>query len=259
MPNPPGLLSLNFLSKTSFIWLGLLCLKKWCIVTGQTGCLCSTHISLFIFIYVIDSHTSFINKDKCSLYLEKSKSNFQKESLSRNWWETWHLEHQLFKTKRMRNVIKRKSWPCQLISSPKHITELADFSQKCHHHRTFFLLFVEGLFLTFPAPPKKVLKIYCFTPLVSGLVMVPVLCTSLILVIYPKSTICSFRYEQTCIWPAKAQSSVFPSRSMVSSSQVNSLNTCYTSNWSWQCWFVSIMFTINHYDMPQVSIISPML
>lgn len=36
------------------------------------------NISLFIFIYVTDSHTCFINKDKCSLCLWKSKSCFQK-------------------------------------------------------------------------------------------------------------------------------------------------------------------------------------
>lgn len=71
-----------------------------------------TNISLFIFIYIIDSHTCFINKDKCSPCLKKSKSCFQKQLLSTNWWETQRLEHQWFNKKRIRNAIKWESWPC---------------------------------------------------------------------------------------------------------------------------------------------------
>jgi len=86
----------------------------------------------------------------------------------------------------MRKVIRLKYCLCQLISPLKFVTELAHFSQKYHSHRRLSFLFMPGLFIYFFFPPEELHKIYCFTPLVSGLVMVPVLCISLILMIYPK-------------------------------------------------------------------------
>lgn len=89
----------------------------------------------------------------------------------------------------MRNVITWESWLCQLLSSLKYVTELANFSQKYHRYRRIFFLFIAGLFFCtffFFFVPEEVYKICCFTPLVLDLVMVPVFCRFPILVIYPK-------------------------------------------------------------------------
>lgn len=98
------------------------------------------------------------------------------------------MECEWFNTKRMRNVIKRKSCLCQLISSLKYITKCKKFSQKYHCQRRFFFLIIEEFFFYFfLLLLEEVYKTYGFTPVASSLAMLPVLYIPPTILIHPKA------------------------------------------------------------------------
>lgn len=69
------------------------CLKKWDTVTVQTDCPDFTqYLNISLFIYVTDTLSCVITKDKSSLCPEKSEPYFQKWLLFRNRWDLWNTK-----------------------------------------------------------------------------------------------------------------------------------------------------------------------